>query len=165
MKIPVTLNNTKTVFDAEPSESLLSVLRNEHIFSVKYGCSKGRCGNCMILLNDNPVPSCTLPVGTVRDSTIVTLEYFKTYPEYTAITTGFSQAGIHLCGYCNAGKIFTAYALIKKMTKLEVKSIYAAIKDLNCCCTDNESLINGILNAFAIKFKTAEGKNVNGKKQ
>lgn len=153
MIIPIILNGTKTIINAEPEESLLSYLRRQKIFSPKCGCEKGVCGNCMILLNGENVTSCNIPVGIIRDSEIVTLEYLKNNPIYQDITFGFNQAGIHLCGYCNAGKYFTAYKILQQKTRPEVSEIYDAIKGLDACCTDRDSLVNGILYAIAANHK------------
>lgn len=163
MKIPVTLNDKKTVLEAEPSEKLMEVLRREHLYSVKCGCGRGLCGDCTILLDGHAVPSCTIPVGMVRDSTIVTLEYFQTFPIYSDIINGFAQAGIHLCGYCNAGKIFTAYEVLETYYRPDRAQLYAAINTFDCCCTDRDSLANGILYAVAAKH-SREGRHKNAKK-
>ncbi len=164
MKIPLTINGEKTVLDAEPAENLQTTLRRLNLFSIKLGCSKGICGNCMVLLDGKPVPSCTLPVGILRDCSITTLEYFsKADPLYTDILNGFRQAGIHLCGYCNAGKIFTAYRIISQSYLADDDEILDAIRNLNPCCTDRDSLIHGIKLAYSIKLNR-EGKSNNGKK-
>lgn len=163
MIIPVTLNNKKTVLDADPSESLLTVLRREKLYKVKCGCEKGHCGNCMVLLDDDPIPSCKISASMVRECRIVTLEYFVNYPIYKDIMSGFNEAGIHLCGYCDAGKIFTAYDLLRKYRRVEPQQIFEAIKNLDCCCTDRDTLVNGILYAVAAKH-AREGKLENGKK-
>ena len=163
MKIPVILNDQKIVLDADPSESLLTVLRRENIFSVKCGCEKGHCGNCMVLLDNKPVNSCVVQVGMIRDSKIVTLEHFKTYPEYQDINTGFNQAGIHLCGYCSAGKYLTAYWVLTEYFRPEKEQLYEALNGLSVCCTDKVSLANAILYAVAQKH-TREGRHSNGKK-
>ena len=162
MKIPVILNNEKIILSAEPSENLLTVLRREKFYSVKCGCEKGVCGNCMVLLNDKPVPSCSIPVGIIRDSRIITLEALKNDPVYQDIITGFNQAGLHLCGYCNAGKILTAWKILQDKQRPEINTIRNSIKGLALCCTDYDSLANGILYAVAAKHKR-EGKQ-NGKK-
>jgi len=151
------LNNQATVFDAEPQEKLLEVLRREKLYKVKCGCMEGHCGNCYVLIDNKPVPSCIVPVAVVRDSSIVTLEYFKNYPEYNDIMTGFKDAGINLCGYCDSGKILTAYQLLKATGRPSVKQIDNAIKNLDFCCTDHDTLINGILYAIAAKHRR-EGK-------
>ena len=167
MTISINLNGEQTLLNSHPSESLMSVLRSMNdnkLFSVKCGCEKGFCGNCMILLNDKPVPSCIIPVGMVNNCTIVTLEYFKTYsptkeemlmdkvPNYSLyyeqIISGFEEAGVQLCGYCNAGKIFTAYSLLRMSPKPDIFQIHEAIKSLDCCCTDRETLTEGIICAM-----------------
>ena len=99
MKIPLYLNNKKIVLSAEPTESLLSVLRKEKLYSVKCGCQKGMCGNCMILLNDKSAASCLIPVGIARDCHIVTLEYFQSNPCYQDIIAGFSKADFYSIHY------------------------------------------------------------------
>ena len=163
MKISLTLNEKKIVVDAEPSETLLTVLRREQKFSVKCGCQKGFCGNCMVLLDGKTAPSCIIPIGMVRDCSVVTLEHFETYPEYDDIMTGFSQAGMHLCGYCNAGKVLTAYEVITSTYRPEIQDLYRAIDGLAPCCTDRDTFANGILYAIASKHKR-EGKRTYGKK-
>ena len=159
MVFQITLNGAQTVINAEPSEPLLFYLRRQKIFSPKCGCQKGICGNCMVLLNEENVNSCKIPVGIIRGAELETLEHFKSNPVYADITAGFSQAGIHLCGYCNAGKYFTAYSLIQRKVRPEVPEIYEAIKGLSSCCTDRDSLVNGILYAIAENHKRKSQKN------
>ena len=162
MQIPVMLNDEADLFDASPNESLLQALREKKLYKVKCGCMEGHCGNCMVLIDGKPVPSCIVPVAAVRDSKIITLEYFKSFPEYNDIMTGFRQAGVNLCGYCDAGKILTAYQLITATSRPSVQQITDMIQDLDFCCTDRNSYINGILYAIATKHKR-EGKK-NGRK-
>ena len=164
MKIPLTLNGERTILDAEPAENLQTTLRRLNLYSIKLGCTEGLCGNCMVLLDGDPVPSCTLPVGILRDCSIVTLEYFsKAEPIYNDIISGFKQAGIHLCGYCNAGKIFSAYRVLTEPTMPEDEDILDVVRNLNPCCTDRDTLIHGIKLAYLIK-QNREGKSNNGKK-
>lgn len=157
MKIPVKLNKKKIILNADPAEKLLTVLRREKIYSPKCGCEKGMCGNCMVLLDDECVPSCIVPVGIVRDCEIETLEEFVKRDIFQDIKAGFAQAGIHTCGYCDAGKIFTVYSVLKKYFRPTVEQISVAIKNLDCCCTDLTTLSNGILYAVAAKHKRELG--------
>ena len=111
----------------------------------------------MVLLDSKPVPSCSILVGMIREANITTLEAVKSDPIYQDIMTGFSQAGIHLCGYCDAGKILTAWQILNTYFRPEIRTIQNAIKGLALCCTDSDSLANGILYAVAAKHKR-EGK-------
>ncbi len=150
MKIPVTLNGTKTILDAHADESLMKVLHKNGCPSVKNGCSCGFCGSCTILLDDKPVASCKIPAGIVRNCDIVTLDYFTKTEEYSIIMSGFQKAGIKLCGYCTAGKVFSAYQILK-MNKLPTRQeISDSLKALSPCCTDLETLVNGIIYAIQI---------------
>ena len=77
MNISVTLNGKKTVFEAQSEESLMSVLHNKTSAHVKCGCLQGFCGACTVLLNNEPVAACKLPVGIIRNAEIITLDYFE----------------------------------------------------------------------------------------
>ena len=77
MNISVTLNGKKTVFEAQSDESLMSVLHNKTSAHVKCGCLQGFCGACTVLLNNEPVAACKLPVGIIRNAEIITLDYFE----------------------------------------------------------------------------------------
>lgn len=147
MNFTLTLNGEKTIIQASPSESLLSVLRNEKLISVKLGCGIGHCGSCTVLYNGKPVPSCKIPIGITMNQEVETLEHFKQTEAYQDILKGFSKAGIKLCGYCNAGKIFAAASILTTREKPTRNSIREQIQHLSPCCTDIDTLINGILYA------------------
>lgn len=156
MNVPLKLNGMKTILDVRPEESLMEVLRKLDYTSVKCGCNKGHCGSCTILLNDKPVASCKIPVGIMRDTDIVTLDYFSGTKEYASITQGFELAGIKLCGYCNAGKIFATYQILNMNKNLSRAEITEQVKNLSPCCTDLQTLINGIIWAIEINNKGYE---------
>ena len=151
MNVPVILNGNKTILEAPADETLMSVLRRIGCASVKCGCGQGTCGSCTVLLNDNPVATCKIPLGIVQNADIVTLEYFERTKEYTMIMKGFELAGIKMCGLCDSGKIFSAYQLIK-MNKIPTRDeIYEQVRSLAPCCTDLNTLIKGIMLAIEIR--------------
>lgn len=156
MKVPVTLNGTRTIIEANPDTTLLNYLHKNTSHSVKSGCLNGTCGICTVLLNDQPAAACKLPVGILKNSDIVTLDYFTKTEEYNSIMEGFKKAGIHLCGYCNAGKIFSAYQVLKINKKVTRKEIGDQVKNLSPCCVDLETLINGIIYAISINDRKQE---------
>jgi aerobic carbon-monoxide dehydrogenase small subunit len=162
MKIPVKLNDKKIVLEAEPDDKLLNVLRRLNLLSVKCGCNEGYCGACTILLDGRPVPSCIIPVAITRDSSIITLEHFSKSEEYQDIISGFNKAGINLCGYCNAGKVFSAWHILNTFMKPDRRTIYEEVNHLAPCCTNTDILINGILYAFDFKVHRI-GAQKNGK--
>ncbi len=151
MNIPVIINGERIMIQAEPDEKLIDVLRSLKLLSVKLGCAEGVCGACTVLLNEKPVPACKVSVALVMNQEVETLEYFAKSDEYLYITKGFSKAGIKLCGYCNAGKIFAAAAILKANQKPSRSEIKAQIQHLSPCCTDIDTLTNGII--FASEYK------------
>ena len=95
--------------------------------------------------------SCKIPLGIIQNADIVTLEYFERTKEYSIIMKGFELAGIKLCGLCNSGKIFSAYQIIK-MNKIPSRSeIQEMVRSLAPCCTDLNTLINGISIALDVR--------------
>ncbi|MBP3710061.1 MAG: 2Fe-2S iron-sulfur cluster binding domain-containing protein [Treponema sp.] len=153
MKIPVTLNSSKIVLDANPNDTLLGVLRREGLLSAKCGCGKGVCGSCTVVLDGKPVPSCIIPVAVVRDAAVMTLEYFSKSDDYSDIMKGFNKAGIHLCGFCNAGKIFAAWNILNTTMRPNRAAILEQVRSLSACCTNSDLLANGILYAFDYKVQ------------
>ena len=159
MTVTFTLNGQEKEFEFLPSETLLDVLRKNSLILQKKGCGKGFCGCCTVLLNDKPVASCKIPAVLARGKEIVTLEYFKKTQEYSDIMKGVKRAGIDLCGYCNAGKIFLAYEIItqpKLATKEEIANVF---KTLSPCCTDLDTLVNGVWYTLAYRKKGSKSNN------
>ncbi|MBP5403099.1 MAG: 2Fe-2S iron-sulfur cluster binding domain-containing protein [Treponema sp.] len=152
MKIPVILNDVHTVLEADPSENLVHVLRRLGFVSVKHGCNMASCGSCQVLIDGKAVASCRIPVGIIKDCSITTLEHFSKSEIYSNIMKGFDRAGITLCGYCNAGKIFAAYEVLTTIVQPTREKIAQITDRLNDCCVEKDTFINGILYAYAIHF-------------
>jgi len=159
MKIPVTINGEKIILDENPDEKLLSVLRNRNLISIKRGCEQGRCGFCTVLLNDQPVSSCLIPVGIVKDCEIITLEYFEKTPQFDDIDRGFKQAGVVLCGYCNSYKYFSVYKLLNANYRPTREQLFQLTSEDKCSCTEQTAFMNGII------FATANRHNREGSKK
>ncbi len=153
MIIPLTLNGKKVMLDTNPGEKLVDTLRRQKLVSVKKGCEQGCCGSCTVLLNGAPVPSCIIPVVLVKDCAVVTLEYFMHTDGYNDIQNGFAKAGIQLCGFCDAGKIFTAWDIMQNYSRPSHNDLKEAVSHLPWCCTDQDTYINGILYAIMYRNK------------
>lgn len=159
MKIPVILNSEKVILDAKPTEPLLEVLRRQGLLSIKEGCTKGKCGSCTVLLDDRPVSTCIIPVGIVRNATIETLEFFLLTKEGEDIITGFKQAGIQMCGFCNSSRIFSTYALLKKVYRPSSEELEQLADSIKCNCTDRKTFLNGVYYATANKHEREGRRN------
>ncbi len=153
MNVPVILNGENTVINASGDEKLLSVLRKLNLFSVKSGCEEGKCGFCTVLVDDRPVPSCLIPAAILKNREITTLEYFSRTNDYEEITSGFEQAGIKLCGFCNSAKIFSVYHLLNTYYRPSREQMIEVAESVQCSCTERDQFINGIVYATANKHK------------
>ncbi len=137
MRVSFRLNNTQVQFEAPANERLASVLRREfRLVSMKKNCLHGVCSSCTVLLNQQPVPSCMIPVFAVNGQNIVTMEYFSTTKEYEKIMKAFKQEGITLCGFCTAGTVFTAHAVLQSGKVISDRQIRDAYAGNACRCID-----------------------------
>ena len=112
-------------------------------------------GQPTILVNDEPMLSCIIPLGKIIDSKISTLEHFMKSDDYEDIEKAFKELDINFCGFCNAGKIFTTYQIIKNIPlvkKNEFKEqIIEHISFFTCNCVEQDSLTAGIFLAGKIR--------------
>src|SRR5437764_9746679 len=108
----VHVNGTKHRLEAEPARSLLSVLRDDlDLTGCKYGCGEGRCGACTVLLDGQPVRSCTTRAGAAQGKQIRTIEGLAQGDQLHPIQEAFLQADALQCGYCTPGMILSALGL------------------------------------------------------
>lgn len=153
MRIPLKINHKSLTVDCEPDSTLASVLRSLKLFSVKDGCGDGFCGSSTVLLDEKPVPSCLIPVSAVKDRSVVTLEYFMQSDSYADIAQAFEKNGIKLCGFCDAGRIFAAKEILELNQRPDKKMIAELLRTFSCPCTEDESLVKGIIAAADIRRK------------
>lgn len=147
MIIKLKLNGTPIQFTAEPNTRLLEVLRSRFsITSAKCSCLQGFCGACTVLLDDEPVSSCMVPICNVDGHEVITLEYFSRSKDlyYKKIMSAFKKANVKMCGYCDAGKIFTAYKILKMKEAPDEKKIREMFEGQLCRCSVSDSLIEAI---------------------
>lgn len=162
MKIKFELNEHPIEIDENPMKKLSEFLRQNNYFSIKNGCTRGKCGCCTVLVNNIPTLSCLIPLAKVEQTKITTLEHFIKSDDYSDIEKAFKQQGITFCGYCNAGKIFMAYKIIKQNPLVTKEEIREQISFFTCNCVEQESFINGIFLAAAVRRNRVKEKN-NGK--
>jgi len=110
-----TLNGKKTEVLIDPTQNLLWVLRNHlGLTGTKYGCGMGFCGACTILIDNEPVRSCMLPVGDIAGKKVVTIEGLEKKGKLHPVQKAFVEHDALQCGYCTPGMILTAVGLLIK---------------------------------------------------
>src|SRR5437763_16822781 len=98
------VNGTRRQIQAQPDRSLLSVLRNDlDLTGSKYGCGEGQCGACTVLLEGQPIRSCTTQVGRAAGKQIVTIEGLEKDGKLHPLQEAFIKADAMQCAYCTSG--------------------------------------------------------------
>lgn len=162
MIIKFNLNNQYVEIDANPAARLSSILRdNFGLLSTKESCLCGECGCCTVLLDNEPVPSCVIPIFTIAEKNIVTLEQFQKTESYEIIRKSLNSASCNLCRYCMQGRFLVIHYIIQKNRDLSDNDIYEALSGNRCECTDFKSLKKGIKMALlTIRRKEKVGKTI-----
>jgi isoquinoline 1-oxidoreductase alpha subunit len=121
--------------DVEPDMPLLWVLRDElKMEGTKYGCGIGVCGACTVLVDGEPVRSCSTPVSAFAGKKITTIEGLAK-PGLTKVQMAWIEHAVPQCGYCQTGMIMSATALLAKNPKPSDADIDAAVTNLCRCGT------------------------------
>lgn len=133
-KYTLTINGKPHQVDTDPTTPVLWVLRDHlDLVGTKYGCGMAQCGACTIHLNGNAVRSCSVPVSAVGKMAITTIEGLSenaTHP----VQKAWLEHDVAQCGYCQAGQIMTAAALLKANPKPSDEEIEAAMSGNICRC-------------------------------
>ncbi|WP_194349949.1 (2Fe-2S)-binding protein [Pontibacter beigongshangensis] len=120
--------------DVEPDTPLLWVLRdNLGLVGTKYGCGIAQCGACTVHMNGNAMRSCVLPVAAVGTSKITTIEGLSVDGDHP-VQLAWDEVDVAQCGYCQAGQIMSATALLTKNRKPTPEEIDNAMNGNICRC-------------------------------
>jgi isoquinoline 1-oxidoreductase alpha subunit len=153
--MPYTLKingQTKTV-DVEADTPLLWVLRDTlHMKGTKFGCGMAQCGACTVHLDGNPVRSCITQVSAVGTKAVTTIEGIGADPVGAKVQKAWLELDVPQCGYCQAGQIMSATALIAKTPKPTDADIDKAMRGNICRCAT--------YNRIRAAIKTAAGVSV-----
>ena len=135
MKLKVN-GEAQELSDLDPATPLLWVLRDRlQLVGAKYGCGIGQCGACTVLLEGQPVRSCSVSVGGVGDGEIRTIEGLAESPEKLhPVQEAWIEEDVAQCGYCQAGQIMAATALLEKNPTPSDTEIDAAMAGNLCRC-------------------------------
>jgi aerobic-type carbon monoxide dehydrogenase small subunit (CoxS/CutS family) len=143
------INGNPLEITIDPSATLLWVLRNElGLPGAKFGCGLGFCGSCTVIVDGEPVRSCSLPVSEVHGKKVLTIEGLAS-PEGVLhpIQKEFMEMDALQCGYCTPGMIMNAYGLLIKNPEPSKTEIIDAMEDNLCRCGTHGRIIKAIQNA------------------
>jgi isoquinoline 1-oxidoreductase subunit alpha len=128
------INGKKLTVDVDPSTPILWVLRDHlDLLGTKYGCGIASCGACTIHLDGTATRSCILPVSAVGDKKITTIEGLSEHGDHP-VQKAWLEHDVPQCGYCQAGQIMTATAMLKENSSPTDDEIEAAMNGNICRC-------------------------------
>src|ERR1041385_6483655 len=133
-KYTLSINGQSHSVDVAPDTPVLWVLRDHlGLVGTKYGCGIGQCGACTIHIDGNPARSCSLPVSAIKSAKVTTIEGLSKNGDHP-VQLAWDEADVPQCGYCQAGQIMTAAALLKRNPKPTHQQIEDAMHGNLCRC-------------------------------
>ncbi len=148
-KYSLAINGQSRSVDVTPDTPLLWVLRdNLDLPGTKFGCGAGHCGACTVHLNGVPTRSCMTPVSTVGRKQVTTIEGLDPQGEHP-LQKAWLLLDVPQCGYCQAGQIMTAAALLKENPRPTDEEIDGAMAGNLCRCGTYLRIRAGIHQAAA----------------
>ena len=155
MSISFTLNGKPTSVDAGEKRPLLWVLRDDlELTGTKYGCGEGICGTCTVLVDNEPVRSCSTPMSAVQGRKVTTIEGLGSAGHLHPIQEAFIEHAALQCGYCTPGMILEAYAFLMKNPRPTRAEIIKEMDAHLCRCGAHLRIVDAIESA-ALMMKGA----------
>jgi isoquinoline 1-oxidoreductase alpha subunit len=134
MSTNLMVNGRPTTVDAPADTPLLWVLRDVlNLHGTKYGCGIGQCGACTVHVNGQPQRSCLTPLSAAVNARITTIEGLSADASHT-LQQAWVELDVPQCGYCQAGQIMSAAALLAKHPKPTNSEIDEAMSGNLCRC-------------------------------
>lgn len=132
--VTLQINGESHTVDVSPDMPLLWALRDKlDLVGTKYSCGIGVCGSCTVLINGTPMRSCTIPAASMAGAEITTIEGLD--PEGAhPVQVAWNEEDVPQCGYCQAGQVLTAAALLERNPNPTDEDIDAAMAGVLCRC-------------------------------
>jgi nicotinate dehydrogenase subunit A len=138
----------RTVEATDPEEPLLYVLRNKlDLTGAKFGCGLGQCGACMVLVDGEPTRSCELPISRAAGRKVTTVEGLGAPGKPHPLQAAFIVEQAAQCGYCTAGMVMSAAALLAKKPDATMQEAKAALAGNLCRCGSHQRVLRAVMRA------------------
>ncbi len=132
--ITLNINGQSHTLDVSPDMPLLWALRDKlNLVGTKYSCGIGVCGSCTVLVNGMPMRSCTMPAASMTGAEITTIEGLDPEGNHP-VQVAWNEEDVPQCGYCQAGQVLTAAALLDRNPDPSDEDIDAAMAGVLCRC-------------------------------
>ena len=156
-KYTLNINGKRQTVDVEADTPLLWALRDSlGLVGAKYGCGAGQCGACTVHVDGAPVRSCLMPVSSIGNAKITTIEGLHKEHQHP-LQQAWQELDVPQCGYCQSGQIMSACALLKQHPRPTDAQIDEAMAGNLCRCATYTRIRAGIHRAAEIA-STGKGK-------
>ena len=154
-KVTLKVNGEERIVEVTSETPLLWALRDTlNLVGTKYGCGIGLCGSCTVLLDGEPVRSCTMPAESLEGMEITTIEGF--HPEGGhPVQRAWNEEDVAQCGYCQGGQILSAAALLDKNPDPDDPAIDQAMTGNICRCGTYPRIRKAV--KLAARYKAEQG--------
>jgi nicotinate dehydrogenase subunit A len=144
------VNGAARTAEADPDTPLLYVLRNDlALTGTKFGCGLAQCGACTVLVAGRPVRSCVTPVSAVGSQPVTTIEGLGSPERPDPVQAAFVAEQAAQCGYCTAGMVVSARALLEQNRRPTEADVKQALAGNLCRCGSHVRVIRAVLRAAA----------------
>ncbi|KQT68231.1 MULTISPECIES: (2Fe-2S)-binding protein [unclassified Pseudomonas] len=144
-QITLTVNGAAQALKLEPDMPLLYALRNHlNLNGAKYGCGLGQCGACTVIVDDQPVFACLTPCAGLEGKKIRTVESLGSAEKPGPLQTAFIDKQAAQCGYCIAGMLMRAQALLERDPHPDEQTIREHMAGNLCRCGTHLRIIEAI---------------------
>ena len=153
--INLTVNGVQHALDIDPSTPLLYALRNDlHLHGAKFGCGLGQCGACTVIVGDRAVFSCLISVSSIGNRAVRTIESLGTADRLGPLQKSFIEHQAAQCGYCIAGMIMRAQALLEHNPAPTDAEIRRHMQPNLCRCGTHMRILRAVRRAADVGVAT-----------
>jgi len=152
MKVTLTINGLERSADVEPRLLLVDFIRSElRLTGTHIGCDTTSCGACTVLLDGEPVKSCTMLTVQADGRALTTVEGLANGAELHPVQTGFHEEHGLQCGFCTPGMMLVAAALLERNPDPTEREIRWAISGNVCRCTGYVNIVKAVRHAARLR--------------
>ena len=145
------VNGQDHQIDAEPDTPLLYILRDDiKLNAAKFGCGLGQCGSCTVIVDGKAVLSCVTPLLLLEGKQVTTLEGLGTIEAPAPIQRAFMEEQAAQCGYCIAGMMMRAQALLQRNSRPTDEEIRSELESHLCRCGTHMRILRAVHRAIRL---------------
>ena len=157
MQYTITVNGEARTVDVDSDTPLLWVLRDTlDLKGAKFGCGMAQCGACTVHVNGVPTRSCVTPISSVGTAAVTTVEAIGATDVGKKVQAAWLEVDVMQCGYCQAGQIMSAAALLARGKEPSDEEITEAMDGVICRCATYNRIRAAIKKAAGLPTDTQE---------